>query len=94
MIEVLSCVGMNQNSNESVEPQSDADHSIFQKAFGKLIDGLGQSFIAKEREMEGLNEQLQKKKEIIQTLQKFESELSLKSKNLEDSKDLYRKLRE
>lgn len=42
MIEVLSCVGMYQTNNPGYDPLStDYDHTIFEKAFLKVIESLG-----------------------------------------------------
>lgn len=52
MIEVLACVGQCQSNCNQLDPLSyDYDHAIFERAFGKIVEGLGQCAIGKEKQI-------------------------------------------
>lgn len=95
MIEVLSSISQYQNNGDGSDPlSSDFDHTIFEKAFAKIVEGLGQSAVSREKEIADLRQELGRKEELMDQLAKCEAELRVRTKNLDDSKEQYRKLRE
>ena len=62
MIEVLSCVSQYQSNNPGYDPLDiDYDHRIFEKAFIKVVDSLGQSAITQEKYIADLRQKIESK---------------------------------